>query len=71
MDFTLSSEQIELQESVRKFAKNELTAVAAEIERTGKPPTKKIIQKSYLSIVNIMQSSNAYLVREAQKTFKR
>ena len=45
MDFTLSSEQIELQESVRKFAKNELTTVAAEIERTGKPPTKKIIQK--------------------------
>ena len=45
MDFTLSSEQIELQDSVRKFAKNELTTVAAEIERTGKPPTKKIIQK--------------------------
>ena len=45
MDFTLSSEQIELQDSVRKFAKNELTTVAAKIERTGKPPTKKIIQK--------------------------
>ena len=45
MDFTLSSEQIELQDSVRRFAKNELTTVAAEIERTGKPPTKKIIQK--------------------------
>jgi len=45
LDFTLSSEQIELQDSVRKFAKNELTTVAAEIERTGKPPTKKIIQK--------------------------
>ena len=45
MDFTLSSEQIELQDSVRKFAKNELTTVAAEIERTGKPPTKKIIQE--------------------------
>ena len=45
MDFTLSSEQIELQDSVRKFAKNELTTVAEEIERTGKPPTKKIIQK--------------------------
>lgn len=45
MDFTLSNEQIELQDSVRKFVKNELTTVAAEIERTGKPPTKKIIQK--------------------------
>ena len=45
MDFTLSSEQIELQDSIRKFVKNELTTVAAEIERTGKPPTKKIIQK--------------------------
>lgn len=45
MDFTLSNEQIELQESVRKFAKNELTAVAAQIELTGKPPNKKIIQK--------------------------
>ena len=45
MDFTLSSEQIELQDSVRRFAKSELTTVAAEIERTGKPPTKKIIQK--------------------------
>ena len=45
MHFTLSNEQIELQESVRKFAKNELTAVAAQIELTGKPPNKKIIQK--------------------------
>ena len=45
MDFTLSNEQIELQESVRKFAKNELTAVVAQIELTGKPPNKKIIQK--------------------------
>jgi alkylation response protein AidB-like acyl-CoA dehydrogenase len=45
LDFTLSNEQIELQDSVRKFAKNELTTVAEEIERTGKPPTKKIIQK--------------------------
>ena len=45
MDFTLSSEQIELQDSVRKFAKNELTTVAAQIELTGKPPNKKIIQK--------------------------
>jgi len=45
LDFTLSNEQIELQESVRKFAKNELTAVAAQIELTGKPPNKKIIQK--------------------------
>ena len=45
MDFTLSNEQIELQDTVRKFAKNELTAVAAQIELTGKPPNKKIIQK--------------------------
>jgi alkylation response protein AidB-like acyl-CoA dehydrogenase len=45
LDFTLSNEQIELQESVRKFAKNELTAVAAQIELTGKPPNKKLIQK--------------------------
>jgi alkylation response protein AidB-like acyl-CoA dehydrogenase len=45
LDFTLSNEQIELQDSVRKFAKNELTAVAAQIELTGKPPNKKIIQK--------------------------
>ena len=45
MDFTLSNEQIELQDSVRKFAKNELTRVAAEIELTGKPPNKKIIKK--------------------------
>jgi len=45
LDFTLSNEQIELQDSVRKFAKNELTTVAAEIELTGKPPNKKIIKK--------------------------
>jgi len=45
LDFTLSNEQIELQDSVRKFAKNELTRVAAEIELTGKPPNKKIIKK--------------------------
>jgi len=45
LDFTLSNEQIELQDSVRNFAKNELTTVAAEIELTGKPPNKKIIKK--------------------------
>lgn len=38
MDFTLSEQQIALQESVRKFAQQELPDIAHEIEHSDEPP---------------------------------
>lgn len=38
MDFTLSEQQIALQESVRKFAQQELPAIASQIEESDEPP---------------------------------
>ncbi len=37
MDFKLTTEQRELQETARKFAQNEMPAIAAECERTANP----------------------------------
>ncbi|MEX2016577.1 MAG: acyl-CoA dehydrogenase family protein [Candidatus Hydrogenedentales bacterium] len=37
MNFKLTAEQRELQETARRFARDEMTPVAAEIERTGEP----------------------------------
>ena len=38
MDFTLSEEQLALQQSVRQFAQNELPAIARQIEEDDEPP---------------------------------
>jgi hypothetical protein len=35
MDFTLSEQQVALQQSVRKFAQQELPAIAKQIDRRG------------------------------------
>ena len=59
MDFDLSEEQKELQNSARKFAQNELIEIAEQIEKTDEPPSiavrKKYAELGYLGI-NINES---------------
>lgn len=54
MDFRLSSEQLALQESVRRFARAELPGIAAEIERSDEPPgvelRKRFAELGYLGV---------------------
>ncbi len=45
MDFQLTSEQRELVETARRFARAELPALAEDIERTGNPPSHALIKK--------------------------
>lgn len=45
MDFRLSPEQTELQESVRRYAHERLTSLATEIEASGSPPSKELIRE--------------------------
>lgn len=45
MDFRLTSEQEELREAARTFARAELPAVAAECERDNKPPSHELVHR--------------------------
>lgn len=45
MDFQLSSEQQELQESVRRYATQRLSPLAEEIERSGEPPSAELVRE--------------------------
>lgn len=45
MDFSLSSDQIALQDTVRRFANEELPALAKEIEETGNPPSHALVKR--------------------------
>ncbi len=45
MDFSLSSEQIALQDSVRRFAKSELQDVAAKAEADDEPPGRDVMKR--------------------------
>ena len=45
MDFRLSPEQSELKDSVRRYAIERLTQIAAEIEKTGEPPSRDLIHE--------------------------
>ncbi|MEI8297211.1 MAG: acyl-CoA dehydrogenase family protein [Pseudomonadota bacterium] len=45
MDFQLTSEQRELVETARRFARAELPALAEDIEKTGNPPSHALIKK--------------------------
>ncbi len=45
MHFQLTDEQRELQAHARKFAGNEMPAIAAQCEKTGHPPDKAIVKK--------------------------
>lgn len=54
MDFTLSEEQLALQESVRQFATRELPAIAREIEESDQPASmelrKRFAELGYLGV---------------------
>ena len=43
MDFTLTSEQTELQAAARRYARERLPALACELERTDSPPSRELI----------------------------
>ncbi|MDJ0940608.1 MAG: acyl-CoA dehydrogenase family protein [Woeseiaceae bacterium] len=43
MDFQLTPEQTELQDSVRRYARERLPDIAEHIERTGEPPSAELI----------------------------
>lgn len=45
MDFQLSIEQKELQESVRRYATERLLAIAEEIEKSGEPPSRALVKE--------------------------
>ncbi len=54
MDFSLSNDQIALQETVRKFASRELHGIATDIEKTGMSPGPETIKKfSELGLLGI------------------
>ena len=54
MDFTLSEQQVALQQSVRKFAQQELPAIAKHIEENDEPPglelRKRYAELGYLGV---------------------
>ena len=45
MNFSLNEEQLSLQETVKKFAKNELTEIAKKMEQEDKPADKSVLKK--------------------------
>lgn len=45
MDFRLTDEQKSLQEAARRFAREELPAIAKELEKENKPPSHDLIKK--------------------------
>ena len=45
MDFQLSDDQRNLQESARKFAQKELPEIAREIEKNNIPPSKELVKR--------------------------
>ena len=45
MDFQLTPEQIELRQSVRRYARDALPAIAAHIEQSGEPPGRELIHE--------------------------
>ena len=45
MDFQLTEEQRELQQTVRRSARERLPDLAEEIERSGEPPSHELIKE--------------------------
>jgi len=45
MNFQLSDEQIELRDSVRRYASERLLPVAEEVESSGEPPTRELVRE--------------------------
>ncbi len=54
MDFTLSEQQVALQQSVRKFAQQELPSIAKQVEESDEPPgielRKRYAELGYLGV---------------------
>ena len=45
MDFQLTSEQLELRDTVRRYAREKLPPVAAHVEESGEPPSDELIRE--------------------------
>ena len=45
MDFQLTPEQLELQETVRRYAREKLPPLAEHIEKTGEPPSHELVKE--------------------------
>jgi alkylation response protein AidB-like acyl-CoA dehydrogenase len=45
MNFNLTSDQRQLQEAASDFARGELPAIAAELERDNKPPSRQLVKR--------------------------
>jgi len=45
MDFQLTEQQEQLRETARRFSREQLPEVAEKIERTGEPPSRKLLQR--------------------------
>ena len=45
MDFRLSDEQAALREAARKYARERLPALAAQIEESGEPPSRELVRE--------------------------
>lgn len=45
MDFQLNDDQKSLQETARRYARGKLPAIAEELERTGRPPSRELIRE--------------------------
>ncbi|KQM21057.1 acyl-CoA dehydrogenase family protein [Novosphingobium sp. Leaf2] len=45
MNFKLTEDQLQLQDAARQFARAELPAIAAELERDNKPPSRALLKR--------------------------
>ncbi|MFC6622531.1 acyl-CoA dehydrogenase family protein [Novosphingobium panipatense] len=45
MNFKLTEDQLQLQDAAREFARAELPAIAAELERDNKPPSRDLVKR--------------------------
>ena len=45
MDFQLSDDQLQLQTTARSFARAELPAIAEQLERDNKPPSRDLVKR--------------------------
>ena len=45
MDFQLTPEQLELKETVRRYAREKLPPIAAHIEQSGEPPDQELVRE--------------------------
>lgn len=59
MNFTLTDDQLQLQEAAREFARAELPAIAAQLERENRPPSRELVKRyAELGFLGINVSSD-------------